>query len=148
MSAFLNYLGNKWLINNAELLDIIKHDQKYHIFQGTKPLLTLNGKEFIHESERVAQLIITDLMFREGEMERGTFAPLLYAFQKDVFEAMGDPFLNEWEELLVSDPFVTIKTMGKFNFQSFHPDDDLFSFAFITLSALIRSINEIGRAHV
>ena len=68
MNAFLNYLENKWLINNAELLDIIKHDQKYHIFQGTKPLLTFNGKEFIHESERVAQLIITDLMFREGEM--------------------------------------------------------------------------------
>ena len=141
MNSFTNYQGTKWLTTISEPLDIIKHDQKYQIFQGAKPLLTVQGNEFIHESERVVQLIITDLMSGEGQKRPGIAAPVLYAFQKDVFEAAGDPFLNEWEKLLLSDPFVTLKTTGKFNFQSFSPEDGLFSFAFITLSALTRAIN-------
>jgi len=146
MNAFINYQQNKWLDTNSEPLDIIKQDQHYRIFQGATPLSTVQGKEFIHESERIAQLIITDLMFREDGKEHSADAPMLYAFQKDIFEATGDPFIDEWEKLLVADPFVTIKTTGKFNFQPFNPDDDLFSFAFITLSVLIRSINEFVNA--
>ncbi|MCX6307001.1 MAG: ATP-binding protein [Bacteroidetes bacterium] len=141
MNAFENYTGNIWLKINAEPLDIIKQDQAYRIFQGASPLLTLHGNEFVHASERIAQLIITDLMFMTGKKEQRISAPFFYAFQKDVVEVTGDPFPGEWEELLVSDAFVTIKTMGKFNFQSFSPEDDLFSFAFISLSALIRAIN-------
>lgn len=142
MDTFADYQGKFYFKNNSEPLDIIKHEHDYQIFQGAKPLLTLQGKEFIHSSERVAQLIITDLMFMERKKEQKISAPLLYAFQKDVFEAIGDPFSDELEKLLATDPFVTIKTIGKVDFQSFSPDDDLFSFAFITLSALIKSINE------
>jgi hypothetical protein len=142
MNTFTDYQQNKWLNPISEPLDIIKQDQHYRIFQGDKPLLTTRGKEFIHASERVAQLITTGLMSGHGSNEPGTAAPLLYAFQKDVFEATGDPFPGAWEQLVVSDPFVTIKTTGKFNFQPFSPDDDLFSFAFITLSALIRAVNQ------
>jgi hypothetical protein len=141
MNTYVNYQGNQWLKKNSELLDIIKQDQKYQIFHESKPLLTPHGKEFIHASERVAQLIITDLIFWEGTSVRRTAAPLLYAFQRDVFEVTGDPFLAEWDNLLGTDPFVIIKTTGKSSVQSFGPEDDLFSFAFITLSALIRSIN-------
>ncbi len=142
MNAFVNYLENNWLIKKPDFPDIISLDRKYQIFQGDKPLLTFQGKEFILESERVAQLIITDLAFLDGKQGIRTSSPLLYAFQKDVFEPMADPYLKEWEEILALDPFVTIKTMGKFNFQSFSPEDELFSFAFVTLSALIRSVNE------
>jgi hypothetical protein len=141
MNSFLNYHDSPWLNPIAGPLDIIKQDQQYRIFQGDKPLLTTRGKEFIHESERVAQLIITDLMFRETGKAPGLTAPLLYSFEKDVFEATGDPFLDGWEKLMVSDLFVTIKTTGKFNFQPFSTEDELFSFAFITLSALISSVN-------
>ena len=142
MNTFLKYRENGWLKSNAEPLDIVKHTHDYQVFQGAKPLKTLLGTEFIHKSERVAQLIITDLMFMDGKPGAGISAPLLYAFQKDVFEMAGDPFMDDWAKMLLSDPFVTIKTMGQYNFQSYSPDDDLFSFAFITLSALIRSINE------
>ncbi|MEI7724413.1 MAG: ATP-binding protein [Bacteroidota bacterium] len=142
MNTYTDYQKKFHPAPNTEQLDIIKDDQKYKIFRGAKPLLTPGDHEFIHESERVAQLIVTDLMFGDGKTERKTSAPLLYAFQKDVFEQDGDPFPDEWERLMISDPFVTIKTMGKFNFQPYHPDDELFSFAFISLSGLIRSINE------
>ena len=141
MNSFTTYQGNKWLYPVSEQLDIIKHDQKYQIFQGSTPLRTLRGTEFIHDSERLSQLIITDLMFKVKEDGKVINAPVLYAFQKDVVEKTGDPYIEEWEKLLVSDPFVALKTTGNFNFQSFSPDDDLFSFAFITLSALISSIN-------
>ncbi|MCX6267214.1 MAG: hypothetical protein NTW16_07635, partial [Bacteroidetes bacterium] len=146
MNAYVNYQENKWLKKSTEPLDIIKHDQEYQIFQGIKPLLTSYGQEFIHESERVAQLIVTDLIIRNEDKDNRLSAPLLFAFQKDVFESAGDPFMDEWDSLLASDPFITIKMTGKFNFQPFSPEDDLFSFAFISLSALIRSVNEFGNS--
>jgi len=129
-------------MNSGDLLDIIKQDLKYYIFKGSSPLLTHQGNEFIHESERVAQLIITDLMFMNDKIKPVISAPLLYAFQKDIFESEGDPFVHDWEQMLLSDPFVIMKTTGKSTFQSFSPDDDIFSFAFITLSSLIRSASE------
>ena len=141
MNSFTDYKGTEWPKNSPEQLDIIKHQQKFQIFQGAMPLLTLQGNKFIHDSERVAQLIITDLMFT-GKSGHQVAAPLLYAFQRDVFETLGDPFPDNWSELLASDPFVSIKTIGKFNFQPFSPEDNLFSFAFITLSALVRAVNE------
>ncbi len=142
MYDFADYQNNNFLEVNSEQLDIVRCDLKYQIFNGAKPLLTVQGKEFIHESERVAQLIVTDLMFAQGIRVRNALAPVLYAFQKDVFEPKGDPFPDKWEQILESDPFVAIKTMGKVNFQSLQPEERLFSFAFISLAALIRSINE------
>ncbi len=142
MNAFKNYQDKQWLDFDSEPLDVVKHDHKFNIFQGDKPLKTIQGSAFVHDSERVAQLIITDLMFRKWKDEKELSAPLLYAFQKDVFEKSGDPFPGDWTTLFPSDPFVTIKTSGKYNFQPVGPEDDLFSFAFISLSGLIRSIND------
>ncbi|MFZ4522804.1 MAG: helix-turn-helix domain-containing protein [Bacteroidales bacterium] len=142
MSTFIDYKESNFLNRGSGQLDIVKMDHKYRIFHGPKPLLTPLGKEFIHESERVARLITTDLMFSDGKALPGISAPLLYAYQTDVFDLDGDQFSGSWESVLASDPFVTIKMMGKFNFRSFGPEDELFSFAFITLSALVGSINE------
>ncbi len=142
MSTFADYQEKTWVTIGSDPLDIVKQDQKYQVFQGTKPLLTIQGKAFIHESERVAQLILTDLMFLQMTREKTFSAPLFYAFQKDVFDASGDPFPGEWDKLMSSDPFVATKTTGKSSLQAFSPDDDLFPFAFVTLSALVHSINE------
>ncbi len=142
MNAFKNYQDNQWLNFDSEPLDVVKHDQKFSIFQGDKPLKTIQGAVFVHDSERVAQLIVTDLMIRQQMDEQGLSASLLYAFQKDVFETTGDPFPGDWTTLIPSDPFVTIKTSGKSNFQPVSPDDELFSFSIISLSSLIRSIND------
>ncbi len=125
-----------------ELLDIINRDKKYQIFQGINPLLTPNGKEFVHESERLMQLIVTDLIFHGAEKEAKYLSPILYAFQKDIIEQGSDPFRLDWDGLLKSDPFVLIKTTGTNDLHPFTPDDKLFSFSFITLSGLIRSIND------
>ncbi len=142
MNPFLDYTEKKWLNRTGEQIDITMYNGKYQVVQGTVPLLTFHGKEYLLGSERLAHLFITDLMYMEFAKEPRISAPLLYAFQKDVFELTGDPFLGEWDNLLVVDPFVTLKTTGKFNFHPFSPDDDLFSFAFVSFSALVRSINE------
>jgi hypothetical protein len=142
MNEFTDYRQNKWSDLISEPLDIIRLEQNYQIFQGAKPLLTVKGNEFIHESERVAQLIVTDMMSRSSVNAPRSTAPWLYAFQKDVFEGLGDPFPGEWDTLVSSDPFVSLKTNGSINYQPFGPEDELFSFSFITYSALVRSINE------
>lgn len=147
MTTFAEYLGTAGFEIYPELLDIIKRDKKYQVFQGINPLLTPLGNEISHESERLIQLIITDLIFQGVEKNTTLSAPILYSFQKDVIETGADPFESGWEILLNSDPVVIIKTTEKNNFQPFQPDDKLFSFAFITLSALIKSINNfVGTA--
>jgi len=125
-----------------ELLDVIKREGKFQIFQGITPLLTPAGKEMKHDSERLIHLIITDMIFQgHREVERFS-APVLFAFQKDVVESADDAFRLEWDAQVLSDPFVIIKTTGKNNTEPFRPEDKLFSFAFITVSALIKSIND------
>lgn len=142
MTTFVDYRRTARFEIFSELLDIIKRDNKFQIYQGITPLLTPYGKEIIHESERLIQLIITDLIFQGTGKETRLSSPLLFAFQKDVIEAVDDPFRLEWDVLLASDPFVILKTSGKSNFQPFRPEDKIFSFAFITVSALIKSIND------
>ena len=142
MNPLKSYLDHYRLNKYTDLLDIVQEGTVYRLFHGAGPLLTLKGNEFIHESERVAKLIVTDMMLRNERNGQGITAPLLYAFQKDVFEPLKDPFLSDWEKLLESDPFVTIKATGKFDFQPYNPEDELFSLAFVSLSALMGPINE------
>jgi hypothetical protein len=142
-NIFPEYSHEKWIKPGSELLDIVKFDQIYRIFNGAEPVLTPLGNEYAHESERLIQMIITDLMAGAVEKSRIS-APLLYAFQKDVFDSTGDPFPGIWTDILASDPFVTVKTTGKFNSQPYGPEDELFSFAFVTLSSLVRSVNEFA----
>jgi len=142
MNAYVNYLKNNWLIQNTEQLDLVRRDDAFQIFKGSNPLLTLQGHAFIHDSERMARLIISDLMFMEGKGEQPFSAPWLYAFQKDVFEGQGDAVTPDLDILLSSDPVVAIKTMGEYNFRRFNPEERLFSFSFFSLSSLISQINE------
>jgi hypothetical protein len=79
MNAFVNYLEHKWLIHNPELLDIVMQDQEYRIYHGSVPFLTPFGNEFLFKSERLARLILTDLMQVEGKKDGGTAAPWLAA---------------------------------------------------------------------
>ncbi len=141
MDLFLNFMAGKLLQADPELLDIVRNDQSYQVFEGNSPLLTPGGREFIHPSERVARLIITDLMYRNGNAEPDLSAPWLYVYQKDLFEPSGDPFAGAWTGLLANDPFVMLKTSGRNDVRAFSPEDQLFGFAFLTLSELIRRIN-------
>ncbi len=142
MTEFVDYMRDARFEIYPELLDIIKRDMKYYLFQGINPLRTPNGNEISHDSERLMQLIITDLVINPGNSCNRLNAPLLFAFQKDVYETGIDPFVSDWGKLLESDPFVILKTTGNRKFEPFRPEDKLFSFAFITLSALLNSIND------
>jgi len=142
MNTFTDYERNAKFEIFPELLDIIKQDDHYQVFQGINPLLTPGGNPIRHESERLIQLIITDLLFQGIENNPRISASMLFAYQKDTVEKGDGPFESGWDALLKTDPFVIIKTTNKNTFQPFRADDRLFSFAFITLSALINSIND------
>jgi len=142
MNTFTDYERKAKFEIFPELLDIIKKDDNYQVFQGTNPLLTPGGNPVSHESERLIQLIITDLLFQGIENNPRISASMLFAYQKDTIEKGDGPFESGWDALLKTDPFVIIKTTNKNTFQPFRADDRLFSFAFITLSALINSIND------
>ncbi|MFZ4563615.1 MAG: helix-turn-helix domain-containing protein [Bacteroidales bacterium] len=142
MNRFTDYERDAKFEIFPELLDIIKQDDHYQVFQGKDPLLTPGGIPVRHESERLIQLIITDLLFRGIDKKTGISASMLFAYQKDTVEKGDGPFESGWDDLLKTDPFVIIKTTNKNTFQPFRADDRLFSFAFITLSALINSIND------
>ncbi|MEI6684227.1 MAG: ATP-binding protein [Bacteroidota bacterium] len=146
MNAYVNYLKNNWLKQNTEQLDLVRRNDEYQVFRGPGPLLTLQGHAFIHDSERMARLIISDLMFMEGKSEEPFSAPWLYAFQKDVFEGQADVLAHGLERQLSSDPVVAMKTMGQYNFRRFNPDERLFPFSFFSLSSLISQINEYQNA--
>jgi hypothetical protein len=85
--------------------------------------------------------LVTDLQLFNGSTLKGLSSPLLYSFRKDVFDGGEDPFLQQWENQLASDPFVLIKTSGMSTFQPFSTDDPLFTFAFISLTGLIGVVN-------
>ncbi len=142
MNEYVNYLKNNWLKQNSEQLDLVRRNDEFQIFRGVEPLLTLQGHTFIHPSERMARLIISDLMFAEGTGEQPFSAPWLYAFQKDVLEVQGDAITASLDIHLSADPVVAIKTMGQYNFRRFNPEERLFSFSFFHLSSLISQINE------
>jgi hypothetical protein len=128
------------------LLDILRRDEKYQVFQGISPFLTPMGKEMIHDSERLVQLVVTDMILHGGESVTRLTSPIVFAFQQDVFESGNDTFRERWDEMLESDPFVVIKTTGKNNIKPFTSDDRLFAFAFITMSALMKSVNDFVSA--
>jgi len=139
MDAFTLYAESYRLSVAGETLDIIKQDDRYIVYHGSEPLLTPRGSEFSFETERMACLVTTDLM--TGGAPNRLAAPLLFAFQRDVFEKEGDPLIGSWDRILSADPFVTLKTTGNFGSKPYDPEHPHFPVAFIILSGLIRSVN-------
>ncbi len=144
--TFNDYRGKVRFEIYSGLLDILKRDTKYLVFQGISPFHTPMGKEMIHDSERLIQLVVTDMILQGAGTDTRISSPIILAYQKDVIEAGNDPFREGWDEIMGSDPFVVIKTTSKNNIKPFTPDDKLFAFAFITITALMKSINDFVSA--
>jgi hypothetical protein len=128
---------------DPDLLDVIKIDQEYQIFQGNQPLLTPNGHFFAHSSERFIRSMITDLILRKVVNCSGIPSSALFSFKTDMLDSGKDPFTSELDAILDADLLVRLKASGKSAFQSFKPDEPLFNFSFITLSGLIIELNSL-----
>ncbi|MCX6279610.1 MAG: ATP-binding protein [Bacteroidetes bacterium] len=144
MNSHSNYFSNTSISCDPEMLDIIKVDQDYRIFQVAEALLTPGGNLFSHPSERFIRALITDIQLRSSIGSAGLSYATLYSFKKDLLDADLDPFKTGLDSISNADPFVRIKTMGHNDVQSFKPDEPLFNFAFITLSGLIVEINRFA----
>ncbi|MCX6258659.1 MAG: ATP-binding protein [Bacteroidia bacterium] len=144
MITFKEYSDSFEIFYDPKLLDYSMKDMEYCIFEGSMPLLTPGGNIFSHPKEAVIRMMVTDMQLNNSSTLKDISSPLLYSFFKDVFRTGEDPFLLQWENLLITDPFVQIKTSGRSNFQPFTPDDPLFTFSFITLSRLTGIVSDFA----
>ena len=142
MSKYKEYADSFALDFNPETLDLSLKDSDYCIFNGTVPLFTPGGNGFIHPSEGMIRLILTDIYLLNDSVLKPLSSPVLYSFCKDLLIAEKFTFPGEWENRLAVDPFVLLKTSGKTSVQPFQFDDPLFSFSFISITGLLGIVND------
>ncbi len=142
MSTFKEYADLYHINFDLNALDLTIKDSEYCIYNGSKPLLTPHGNLFIHPSEGIIRLIVTDIHLQKGAIIQPLSAPVLYSFCKDVLIPAKYVFSQEWENKLAADPFVIIKTFGKSSLQPFHFDDPLFAFSIISITGLLEIVND------
>ncbi len=136
-----NYL-TQILVCEPDLMDIIKVEHDFHIFEGAKPLLTLQGNSYAHRSERFIRTLLTDIQLRQLFVKGGLPYSSLFAFKTDILDMGNDPMQDKINELALADPFIKLKIAESQSLQTYTPDEPLFNFAFITLSGLISGINK------
>jgi len=144
MKTFRQYSDSFKINCDREILDFCTKDQDYCIFEGSKLLLTPGGNNYSHSSEILIRQLVTDMQLFSNETIKDFSFPLLFSFWKDTLMNGEDPFWEQWEEQLACDPFVLIKTGGKTAIQPFSPDDQLFTFAFVTLTGLLETVNSFA----
>jgi hypothetical protein len=125
-----------------ELLDIIKVEHEFQIFEGTRPLLTPSGNPFAHQSERFIRTLLTDIQLRQLFVKGGLPYANLFAYKTDILDMGNDPVQTKIIELAAADPFIKLKIAESQSLQTYTPDEPLFNFAFITLSGLVSGINK------
>ncbi|MDD4554906.1 MAG: ATP-binding protein [Bacteroidales bacterium] len=146
MGEFINYLSSFNPGAHRGLAEIVQEADHFLIYEDGRPMLTPGGNRYSHRSERVVRLLLAEMILSEEKCATTITAPLLFAFQRDILETRGDPFPDQWEQLIRDDPFVRLKTTGKTGISPFSTDDPLFNFSFITVTALVRNINEMVNA--
>jgi hypothetical protein len=125
-------------------LDISRTETGYGIFGPSGLSATPAGHSYQHNSEEFIRLLITDLQLFHVPGLRSMASPVLFGFLKDILETGPDPFPEDWDALLLADPFVRIKREGRPLEQPFGPDDRLFSFSFVSLSRLVGAVNDFA----
>lgn len=109
MKTFLEYSNSFEIAYNPYLLAFGTKDSDYCIYQNSSPLLTPEGNVFLHPSERVIHLLITDLQLFNCSYMQVLPSPIFYSFRKDIFKTDDGMFLHLWKGLLATDPVEYVK---------------------------------------
>jgi hypothetical protein len=109
-----------------------------------KPLQTPGGNNFSHSSKEVIVLLLTDIQLYNLLTQNELSSPVLFSFWKDIRQSGADHFLDQWESAFTMDPFILIKTAEKSRIQPLSPDDPLFNFSYVLLSALLEVVNSFA----
>jgi hypothetical protein len=117
---------------------------EFGIFDGIKPLQTPGGNNFSHSSKEVIVLLLTDIQLYNLLTQNELSSPVLFSFWKDIRQSGADHFLDQWESAFTMDPFILIKTAEKSRIQPLSPDDPLFNFSYVLLSALLEVVNSFA----
>lgn len=143
MDEFLDFCRGFKSGSFRGLPEIVREGDHFLIYDGQAPLLTPGGNLYRHPSERVVQILLAGMILTNPDFPDRITAPMLFAFQRDILETQGDPFLIHWDQVVAGDPFVRLKTTGKTGILPFPADHPLFNFSFITITSLVRNINEM-----
>ncbi|MEI7830464.1 MAG: ATP-binding protein [Prolixibacteraceae bacterium] len=130
---------------DPEILDFGPKDDEYAIYDGTTQLLQTPGSnKYSHSSKEVIELLLTDIQLYRFSTQNEFSSPVLFSFWKDIKLSGADHFLDQWESVLSMDPFVLMKTAEKSRVQPLSPDDPLFNFSYVLLSALLDVVNSFA----
>ncbi len=89
-------------------------------------------------------MLLTDIQLYKFLAQNELSSPVLFSFWKDIRQSGADHFLDQWESAFTMDPFVLIKTAEKSRIQPLSPDDPLFNFSYVLLSALLEVVNSFA----
>jgi hypothetical protein len=144
ITTFKQYAYSFVISGDPETLDFCPMHNEFGIFDGIKPLQTPGGNNFSHSSKEVIVLLLTDIQLYNLLTQNELSSPVLFSFWKDIRQSGADHFLDQWESAFTMDPFILIKTAEKSRIQPLSPDDPLFNFSYVLLSALLEVVNSFA----
>ncbi len=144
MNTFKQYADSFKYEGDPETLDFCPEYDGFGIFNGIKPLQTPGGNRYSYSSKEVIVLLLTDIQLYKFSAQNELSPLVLFSFWKDVKLSGSDHFWNRWESVLSMDPFVLIKTTEKPKLQPTSPDEPLFNFSIVVLSALLEVVNSFA----
>lgn len=135
-------------------LDIVERNGTHVLYSHDQPLLTEGGHLWSHESERLMKSVLTEFLLADHlSMERVTLGSVLEYLTDSVIHATGDPFKDQFVQLLANDPIIQIKrgVAQPKGGQVTSLDDGItpmLNFHFWSSSSLIRALNRFAEEQI
>lgn len=140
-NPFRNYSLLSEKISDTDVFDVVKIGKEFQIFAGSEPWKSPAMNILHHESDLFLNAVITDLQLKNNLNFSGFSYFDVMVYKTDILDNNPDHFFEEIHPLLLSDPFILIKTSGKQAFPVLAPEDPLFAFCINVLTGLITKVN-------
>lgn len=142
---------------SKRILDIVKRDQDFAIFEDDQPFLTTGGNEFCHRNERFLKHILSDLQIMCNLPPEQIRPSVIFGFQVDLVENGTDIIVEQFRAISNRDLFIRMKT-GSSRLQSEITEmtgwndpvaeNDTLQFIFYSLSSVLQCLNTFIEEHI
>jgi hypothetical protein len=96
-----------------ELLDLVMKDPQFCLFYGDSELRTEGGEAISYENERLLKHLLVELSLMKSFDHGSLCNYIIFSLQKDFIESGKDPLLENINDILKEDFFVSLKLQGK-----------------------------------
>jgi len=139
------------------ILDIVKRDQDFAIFEDNQPFLTTGGNEFCHRNERFLKHILSDLQIMSNLPPEQIRPSVIFGFQVDLEENGKDFIVEQFSAISNRDIFIRMKTgssrlmsniTGMTDCHDPVAESDILQFIFYSLSSVLQCLNTFIEEHI